>query len=199
MRNKNKRKKVLLLGDSIRMGYDDYVKEILSEYDVYYDELDNGKFSSYTIWQFNQLNKKYGPFDIVHFNTGYWDMNKEGPNKEPQTPINTYISNLEFLISLIKETGSKIIFATTTPICDDLIHNRKYQKTNYRNKWVIDYNKAAIKLMKKLNIPINDLYKLLLVKSKNYYKCKDSLHLTEEGYKLCANKVALKIKEILSK
>ena len=51
-------KKVLLLGDSIRMGYDDYVKDLLKgEYEVYYDAEDNGRFSSYTLWQANQFFK----------------------------------------------------------------------------------------------------------------------------------------------
>lgn len=36
-------KKVLLLGDSIRMGYDEYVKELLKDTcEVYYDDEDNG-------------------------------------------------------------------------------------------------------------------------------------------------------------
>ena len=46
-------KKVLLLGDSIRMGYDDFVKEELKEFEVFYDPDDNGRFSDYTIWMFN--------------------------------------------------------------------------------------------------------------------------------------------------
>ena len=54
-------KKVLLLGDSIRMGYDEYVKEILKdEFDVIYDESDNGRFSAYTLWQANQSFKNCG-------------------------------------------------------------------------------------------------------------------------------------------
>ena len=47
-------KRVLLLGDSIRMGYDSMVKELLSDkYEVLFPE-DNGRFSSYTLWQMNQ-------------------------------------------------------------------------------------------------------------------------------------------------
>ena len=42
-------KKVLLLGDSIRMGYDDYVKEALDgKCEVVYDAEDNGRFAAYT-------------------------------------------------------------------------------------------------------------------------------------------------------
>lgn len=49
-------KKVLLLGDSIRMGYAEYVKELLkNKFDVYYDDNDNGRFAAYTLWQANQF------------------------------------------------------------------------------------------------------------------------------------------------
>jgi lysophospholipase L1-like esterase len=70
-------KRVLLLGDSIRMGYDSMVKELLSDkYEVFFPE-DNGRFSSYTLWQMNQCFKNEGSFDLVHWNNGYWDMNPE--------------------------------------------------------------------------------------------------------------------------
>ena len=41
-------KRVLLLGDSIRMGYDSYVKEILESeggFEVVFDDIDNGRFA----------------------------------------------------------------------------------------------------------------------------------------------------------
>ena len=188
-------KKVLLLGDSIRMGYDELVKEELKEYEVYYDDLDNGRFSAYTIWQFNQLYKQYGPFDIVHFNNGYWDMNHEDPFGNSETPIEDYLHNLERLIDLIKGTKAVAIFALTTPIFDIDEDTPEFQKTEYKNAWVIEYNNKAIELMKKKNVYINDLYTLLL-DGYHYYKCSDSLHLTEEGYKKCAMQVAKVIREV---
>jgi hypothetical protein len=188
-------KKVLLLGDSIRMGYDDYVKSELKEYDVYYDPIDNGRFISYTIWMFNNLNNQHGPFDIVHFNTGYWDINREGPNGEPQTPLKEYLNSLERLVNLIRSTGATPIFATTTPIYDTPIKEGEYEALNYKNEWVIEYNEKAIELMKKLGVQINDLYSLML-KEKRYGKCSDSLHLTEESYKKCAKQVSRIIRSI---
>jgi len=189
-------KKVLLLGDSIRMGYDSYVKEELKECEVYYDDTDNGRFSAYTIWQFNQLNNMYGPFDVVHFNNGYWDMNHEGPNGEEETPVEDYCHNLERLVGLIRETKAIPIFALTIPICDKLQNISGYGPIGYKNEWVIKYNDASSKLMKKLDVKINDLYSLML-EDEHYYKCSDSLHLTEVGYKVCAKKVENVIREVL--
>lgn len=182
-------KKVCLLGDSIRMGYESFVKEYLKEYEVIYQSDDNGRFITYDIWLFNQLNKKYGPFDYVHFNAGYWDMNQEGPKGEPQIPVPLYKSELKRLIGLIKETGAIPVFSTTIPIYDTPVKDGIYEPTNYKNAWVLEYNLAAIEVMEEENVPVNDMYSVAL-KGKRYYKCSDSLHLTEEGYKVCAASVA---------
>ena len=84
-------KKALLLGDSIRMGYDDMVRGLLAgRAEVLYDPEDNGRFAAYTLWQANQLLRAHGPVDVVHWNNGYWDMNIESPKREPIHPIPDY-------------------------------------------------------------------------------------------------------------
>lgn len=188
-------KKVLLLGDSIRMGYDDYVKEELKECEVYYDKDDNGRFIAYTIWMFNNQNNNYGPFDVVHFNTGYWDMNREAEG-EPETLPEEYIHGLKKLIRLIRKSGATPVFALTTPIYDTEKEEDGYQVTNYKNSWVKDYNEIALKVMEEENVQVNDLYSLLL-DGKRYYKCPDSLHLIEDGYKKCAIAVASAVRKAL--
>lgn len=193
-------KKVLLLGDSIRMGYDEYVKELLKDKcEVLYDEEDNGRFAAYTLWQANQLFKKYGKFDVVHWNNGYWDMNVEAPMIEAMHPIDEYIHFLKRIIAEIRRNGAEIIFATTTPILNSgaaFDNTGTGVKINYSNDWVAKYNDAAKKLMAEENITVNDLYALML-KDKNYYKCEDMLHLTEEGTKVCAEQAARLISEKL--
>ena len=188
-------KKVLLLGDSIRMGYDDYVKEELKECEVCYESEDNGRFITYTIWMFNNLNSRFGPFDVVHFNTGYWDMNREGPNGEPQTPIKEYVSNLKRLVDMIRATKAIPIFATSTHIYDTPTQDGNYQSTNYMKERVLEYNKAAVELMNQEGVMINDLY-ALMEKEERYGKCYDSLHLTEEGYQKCAKQIAELVREV---
>ncbi|MBO6157711.1 MAG: hypothetical protein J6P72_00460 [Firmicutes bacterium] len=187
-------KKVLLLGDSIRMGYDDYVKELLSgECEVLYDAEDNGRFAAYSLWQANQFFKHYGKFDVVHFNNGYWDMNIEAPMTEAMHPVDEYIHFLSRIIHEIRRNGAQPVFALTTPILSAGaaadVSGTGADSINYDNAWVIRYNEAALELMKKENVPVNDLYSLCL-EDPHYYKCEDLLHLTEEGYQRCAAKTA---------
>ena len=190
-------KKVLLLGDSIRMGYQYQLKE--DECEVIFSD-DNGRFASYTLWQANQMFKEYGRFDLVHWNNGYWDMNVEAPMTEAMTTIDEYLHFLRRIIALCRQNADKIIFATTPPVLEkgsamDNTDTGCY--ISYDNDWVRSYNSAAKALMSAEKIPVNDIYEIA-VKGENYYKCPDKLHLTEEGYMLCAKQAAKMIRKELS-
>ena len=185
-------KKILLLGDSIRMGYQQYVKEELDgEYEVLYPG-DNGRFAAYTLWQVNQELKWNPDIELVHFNNGYWDMNIEAPMTEAIHPVEEYKSFLRRIVALCRQCGAKVVFATTVPILEAGAagDNTGVQGTiNYSNEWVKEYNAAAVKLMAELDVPVNDLYTLCL-EDDRCYKCEDLLHLSEEGSRRCAKQVA---------
>ena len=188
----NEMKKVLLLGDSIRMGYQQYVREALAgEYDVRYPE-DNGRFAAYTLWQLNQELKHNPDIALVHFNNGYWDMNVEAPMTEAIHPVEEYVSFLRRIVALCRQCGVTVVFATTVPILEDGAagDNTGVQGTiNYKNEWVTAYNAAAVRLMTELQVPVNDLYALCMEDDRRY-KCEDLLHLSEEGSRRCADRVA---------
>ena len=185
-------KKVLLLGDSIRMGYQQFVKEELDgKFEVRYPE-DNGRFAAYTLWQVNQELKWNPDIELVHFNNGYWDMNVEAPMTEAIHPVEEYVSFLRRIVALCRQCGAKVVFATTVPILEDGAagDNTGVQGTiNYSNEWVKTYNAAATKLMAELDVPVNDLYALCMQDDRRY-KCEDLLHLSEEGSRACAKQVA---------
>lgn len=192
-------KKVLLLGDSIRMGYDEYVKELLDgEFEVIYDDADNGRFSAYTLWQANQFFKNFGAFDVVHWNNGYWDMNIEAPMTEPMHPVDEYVHFLSRILAEIRGNGAVPVFATTVPILSKKasaeVMAEGIDTFKYDNEWVVKYNAAAIEFMKSEGVRVNDLYSLCL-EDPHYYKCPDLLHLTEEGYRRCAEQAARIIRE----
>ncbi|GHU50477.1 hypothetical protein AGMMS49975_01600 [Clostridia bacterium] len=187
-------KKVLLLGDSIRMGYEDYVREILKDKAEVVSSEENGRFAAYTLWQANQLLKLH-KYDVVHWNNGYWDMNIEAPMTEGIHPVGEYTYFLKRILKEIRRNGAKVVFATTTPILEKgnaMDTSGAGVALNFNNEWVLEYNEAAKKLMAEENVPVNDLY-ALCAKDKNYYKCSDLLHLTEEGSKKCAEEVARQI------
>ena len=193
-------KKVILLGDSIRMGYDDYVKELLEgKCEVVYDAEDNGRYTAYTLWQLNQLLRKHPDACLVHWNNGYWDMHVEPPMTEELCPVPDYQHLLRRIIKLCRSCGCKVIFATTTPvgeegIAEDVTGTGAH--IAYDNNSVLRYNKAALEVMADEGVMVNDLY-ALCAKDENLYKCEDHLHLTEEGYRACAKQAADMILEVL--
>ncbi len=193
-------KKIMLLGDSIRMGYHMNVKELLEgEYEVIGPE-DNGRFAAYTLWQANQLFKHNSDIALVHFNNGYWDMNIESPMTEPIHPIDEYKSFLRRIVELSRSCGAKVIFATTVPILEDgsAGDNTGVQgDINFKNAWVKEYNSAAVELMNELDVPVNDLYSLCK-KDSRCYKCPDMLHLTDEGNQKCAEQVVENIRKVMN-
>ena len=185
-------KKVLLLGDSIRIGYQNDVKELLAgEYEVLCPE-DNGRFAAYTLWQANQMFKWNPDIELVHFNNGYWDMNIEAPMTEAIHPVEEYVSFLRRIVALCRQCGAKVVFATTVPILEAgaAEDNTGAEGTiNYSNEWVKEYNAAATALMQELEVPVNDLYALCMEDARRY-KCEDLLHLSPEGSRRCAGQVA---------
>ena len=66
-------KKIVLIGDSIRMGYDKYVKEALAgTAEVYYPD-DNCRFANYVLRYLHEWKaegKWPSDVDLVHWNAG---------------------------------------------------------------------------------------------------------------------------------
>ena len=181
------------------MGYDEYVKELLAgEFEVIYDDVDNGRFAAYTLWQANQFFKHYGKFDVVHWNNGYWDMNVEAPMKEAIHPVDEYVYFLGRILEQIRQNGAVPIFATTTPIlpkeAEAALIKEGVPRAYYEKEWVEQYNAAAVAFMRSEGVAVNNLYSLCL-EDEHYYKCPDLLHLTEAGYRRCAEKTAQAIRK----
>ena len=69
-------KKAFLIGDSVRQGYDRYVKAALEgTVDVSYPG-DNSMYSVHVLRWLNMYKKQYFPDDCpdcVHWNAGLWD------------------------------------------------------------------------------------------------------------------------------
>jgi len=192
--------KICLIGDSIRMGYQGIVDNDLKGYcEVIYDGADNGRFVQYELWQLNQLIKNRGPFKIVFFNSGYWDMNVEPPMNEPFNPIPIYLEGLKRIVEITRDSKGIPIFINSLPIYDagtSKDNTGTGASITYKNEWVTTFNKAAEDLMHELKVEVIDLYHLI-IQGYQYYKCPDMLHLTFEGYTVCAHEIEKVAKRII--
>ena len=103
--------------------------------------------------------------------------------------VEEYSRNLEKLVVRMKKTGSRLIFATTTPVPEGEAGRKVGDE--------ILYNKAALPVMEKHKVSINDLHGLMANRMSQFWIRPGNVHFTTEGSMLLAEKVAKALKESL--
>ena len=106
-------KKVILLGDSIRLiGYGARATELLGEGYAVWQPEDNCRFTAYTLRMLFEYKAQLEGSDVIHFNCGLWDecdLFGDGAF----TPLDTYVENLVRIAAILitpfmPETAEKI-------------------------------------------------------------------------------------------
>ena len=171
--------RVVLIGDSIRIGYAPLVAKQLDGKAIVVSEKANGEDSGNVLRNLDEWVIKEKP-DVVHINAGLHDLKlKDGSY---QVPLAEYEQNLKTILDRIrKETNAKVIFATTTPIVDNLHAQRKAGFDRFEAD-VRKYNIAAVSVMKLAGVPINDLHQVVESGGGPTLMNSDGTHYTPEGY-----------------
>jgi len=189
---------VLIIGDSISIGYTPYVKQMLNGKAVVTHHQGN---AGPTIRGIVHIDQWLGEtqWDIIHFNWGLWDMYGWEYAKEDRSPA-MYEQRLETLVLRLKKTGAKLIWGTTTPVCPEA---EVTMLRRFNTEVVIpssverEYLDAAMRVMKKHEIQVNDLHALMLPLLKKYAVAADNVHFTEDGSKALGKKVSNAILETI--
>lgn len=178
--------KVTLLGDSIRaIGYGKMVPELLgSDFEVFQPD-ENCRFAKYTLRGIFDWRKQMEGTNIVHWNNGLWDIcNLFGDGAFASEE--EYTNNILRIADILTKKYDKVIFATTTPVRPE----NKYDN----NELIKHYNQIIVPKLLEKGVIINDLHSLVATDVYRYIK-DDTIHLSEDGIKLCAEQVANIIKE----
>ena len=189
-------KKVLLLGDSIRIHYGRYVKLALEgEAEVLYPE-DNCRFAGYLLRYLHLIHSKLeldATVDAVHWNAGLWDV-LVMPDREPLTPPEYYRYCLDRISRNLRELypRAKIIFATSTAVIEN-----PYGTYRRYNRQIREYNAIGKEVALAHGFPVNDLYTLTENVPAEYHS--DNTHFnTSAGAKLLTEQVVKILEEALS-
>ena len=110
---------ILLIGDSIRMFYQNAVKEKLGEEYTVYGPGENCRFSSYVLNSLRFWLEEFPTPDIIHWNAGLWDTAILYKEDGCFIGIDEYVACMKKILRVLKSTGAKIIFATITPVHDE--------------------------------------------------------------------------------
>ncbi len=152
-------KTIILIGDSIRMGYDQYVRERLDGVaDVIFPN-ENGRFSLYVLRYLNLWKERLNwpdDVDLIHWNAGLWDVGRYVYD-EPLTPLAFYVDNLRRIHKRLQVLWPKahLIFATTTPVDEARMNPKAVSRFNSE---IEAYNTAAVAMLRGLGEDIDDLY-----------------------------------------
>ena len=179
-------KNVLLLGDSRRMGYEPFVRQMLEGKADVYGPQENGRGAGYTLNSLRFWLNDFPVPDVVHWNCGLWDLGDDYGLGRPFSLPEEYESAVERTVLVLRKLfpHAKIIFATTMPT------------TNPDTAGIRAYNDIIRKVAEKENIPVDDLFATMHDKMITYDRG-DHLHLNEEGNTIVAAQVTAAIEAVL--
>lgn len=195
--------RVLLIGDSISIGYTEPVRKLLAGKAAVHRPAVNCQHTAYGLKHLKGWLGK-GDWDVIHFNFGIWDTHyllksdgalvrggQEG-TLPPETirlrhDLEEYRRNLTSLATTLKGTGAKVIWASSTPIM---------YRQGERFQHLVQYNGVAAEVMKEQGIPINDLYNVVLPEAKAL-QSGDQCHFNAKGNQRLAEEVSRHIAEAL--
>ncbi|MBS0210155.1 MAG: subclass B3 metallo-beta-lactamase [Planctomycetes bacterium] len=173
--------RVLLIGDSISRGYTLPARKALAGVANVHRAPEN---CGPTANGLKKLNIWLGDarWDVVHFNFGIHDRN---------TKLADYEARLTELVEKLKQSGAKLIWASTTPCPAQTKDGPDLPQK------IVERNQVAARVMKAQGVAIDDLYTFMLPHAEKTGK-PDDVHFNGEGYDLLGGAVADSIKSALS-
>jgi len=132
--------RVLLIGDSISIGYGLPVRKLLAgKMNVHRIPGNGGPASNGVFMMDSWLGKE--KWDVIHFNFGLHDL-KRLDDGEAQVAMEAYRRYLQLIVQRLKKSSARLIFTTTTPVPGGKVSPPR------RSTDVIEYYRVAV----------NDLY-----------------------------------------
>lgn len=191
--------RVLIIGDSISIGYTPGVKKALAGRAEVLHNPGNGRYAAYGR---ANLDKWLGDtkWDVIHFNWGLWDIcyrdsksknqgNRDKVNGKLTATPESYRADLEAIVGRLKKTGAKLIWAATTAVPEGEAGRIVGDE--------VKYNAIAAEIMKRESIAINDLHSFALGSLTDAYVGPGNVHFTKAGSAALAKQVAEAIGAVL--
>ncbi len=178
--------RVLIIGDSISIGYTPSVRQRLKGKANIHRIPENGGNTNRGL---KSLERWLGdkPWDAIHFNWGLHDLIHGA--KGQAVPPEIYEENLGALVGKLKQTGAKLVWATTTPVPE----GAKARVADDAAK----YNKIATTIMKEAGIRINDLHGYIRPTLATHQR-EANVHFTPDGSAHLGKQVTSVILETLA-
>ena len=191
MKDKPGLPRVLLIGDSISIGYTLPVRQLLEGRANVHRPPTNCASTRHGLKSLDQWLGD-GKWDLIHFNWGLHDLKFVAPGTEQladqndpknarQVSPDEYEQNLTELVARLKKTGAKLIWRNTTPVPEGAKGRIPGDSAKY--------NEIAQQIMEANGIIIDDLYGFAKPRLAEIGR-KADVHYTPDGYAKLAAQVA---------
>ena len=193
--------RVLLVGDSISIGYTAPVRKNLEGKALVFRPPTNCQHTGYGLANLKTW-LGTGKWDVIHFNWGIWDthmLDAKGKIMDPGETKATvemhirytpeqYRENLEKLVQILEGTGAKLIWGSTTPV----MYRKEARFDDIRIR-----NELAAEVMRAHKIAIDDLYGFVLPHA-NEWQLADQVHYNPTGCEKLGEHVSESILQALA-
>lgn len=191
---------ILIIGDSISLGYTPLVAEILSGQAVVEHHEGNAQHTGTGLEKLDDWLGD-GDWDLILFNWGLWDLCYRHPestvpgrrdkvNGTVTHTLDQYRANLEELVARLKKTGATLVWASTTLVPEN--EPGRFAGDDIR------YNQVAAEIMRTHGIRVVDLHAVTKAFAPELFRAPGDVHYTGPGYRKIAEHVAKTLKEVLA-
>lgn len=190
--NPSSRPTVLLLGDSIRMGYQPYVRQELGASFDLSGPAENCATSRNLLANLDRWALER-PASIIHLNAGLHDLRYDPGRDAPVVSMDEYESNVRTILSRLRDrTDARLIWATTTPVHEKLHAEQKLSRR--RESDVTSYNAIATRVGRELDVELDDLCAAVLAHGPDALWSGDGVHFSDAGSRFLGAQVARAIR-----
>lgn len=204
-------KNILLLGDSIRQGYESFARDKLQGRANVFFPMENGRFAQYTLRALSDWKESLTlpQIDIVHWNNGLWDtvhLNDcptgcDGVAKDvavcpasvrpeaesdasPLTPPEIYRYYIGRVLTRIRQLfpEADVVFATTTPVIEEHAPG-----VWHSNREIEEYNRIAREILLPRGVRINELGEFAAKNCQTLHR--DRIHYNDDGSAILADEI----------
>jgi len=192
--------RVLLIGDSISIGYTVAVRKLMTGKANVHRPLTNCGPTTKGLAEIETWLGS-GRWDVIHFNWGLHDLKYLGPQGQnladpqaatsrQQVPPDQYAANLQKLVLRLKKTGATLIWRSTTPVPKGASGRLAGDSAKY--------NAIAKKIMDEHGIVIDDQYAFAMPRLQQLQR-PANVHFTPEGSRELAQQAVRAIQKVLQK
>lgn len=186
----DQRKHVLLIGDSIRMGYEPLVRSRMQGVADVTGIPENGGDSRNVL---TRLAAWFGAFPgvdftVVAFNCGLHDIKRAFGSETRQVSLTEYAGNLPRIVSELRcRTDARLVWATTTPVLTD--RHRATKGFDRFQDDVVAYNAVAESAMHDAGVEVLDLHEVICIGGVERLVGDDGVHMADAGNDALASAV----------